>query len=44
MKPHYIPTHDNIADIFTRNLPKDKFMDFWRAMGLTQQASGSVER
>jgi hypothetical protein len=36
IKPHYVSTHDNIADIFTKNLPKDKFLELRRAMGLTQ--------
>ena len=43
IKPRYVSTHDNIADIFTKNLPKDKFLELWQAMGLTQRASGSVE-
>jgi len=42
IKPHYVSTHDNVADIFTKNLPKDKFLGHRRAMGLTQRASGSV--
>jgi len=44
IKPHYVSTHDNVADIFTKNLPKDKFLGHWQSMGLTQQASGSVRR
>jgi hypothetical protein len=36
IKPHYVSTHDNIADIFTKNLPKDKFLELRWAMGLTQ--------
>ena len=43
IKPHYVSTHDNIADIFMKNLPKDKFLELRRTMGLTQRASGSVE-
>ncbi len=43
IKPHYVSTHDNIANIFTKNLLKDKFLELQQAMGLTQQASGSVE-
>jgi len=43
IKPYYISTHENIADIFTKNLPKDKFLELRQAMGLTQRASGSVE-
>ena len=43
IKPHYVSTHENIADVFTKNLPKDKFLGFRRAMGLTQRVSGSVE-
>ena len=43
IKPYYVSTHKNIADIFTKNLPKDKFLELRQAMGLTQRASGSVE-
>ena len=43
IKPRYISTHKNIADMFTKNLPKDKFFELRLAMGLTQRASGSVE-
>ena len=43
IKPHYVSTHENIADIFTKNLLKDKFLELRQAMGLTQRASGSVE-
>ena len=43
IKPYYVSTHDNIADIFTKNLPKDRFLELRRIMGLTQRASGSVE-
>ena len=43
IKPCYVSTHDNIADIFMKNLPRDRFLELWQIMGLTQQASGSVE-
>ncbi len=43
IKPHYVSTHDNIVDIFMKNLPKDKFLELRQIMGLTQRASGSVE-
>ena len=43
IRPQYVSTHDNITDIFTKNLPKDKFLELWQIMGLTHQASGSVE-
>ena len=42
IRPHYVSTHDNIADIFTKNLPKDKFFELRQALGLAQRASGSV--
>ena len=43
IKAYYVSTHKNIADIFTKNLLKDKFLELRQAMGLTQRASGSVE-
>ena len=43
IKPHYVSMHKNIANIFTKNLLKDKFLELRLAMGLTQWASGSVE-
>jgi len=43
IKFHYVSTHDNIANIFTKNLPNDKFLGLRRAMGLTQRAIGSVD-
>ena len=43
IKPQYISTHDNVTNIFTKNLPKDKFLELQLGMGLTQWASGSVE-
>ena len=36
IKPYYVSTHKNIADIFTKNLLKDKFLELRQAMGLTQ--------
>lgn len=43
IKPQYISTHQNIADMFTKNLPKDRFLELRQGIGLTHRASGSVE-
>ena len=30
----YVPTHDNLADLFTKALPREKFEAFRKALGL----------
>jgi len=33
----YVPTHENILDVFTKALPKAKFCHFIRLLGLSAQ-------
>jgi len=30
----YVPTNDNIADVFTKALPKPKHQKFWENLGM----------
>lgn len=39
----YVSTHDQVADIMTKALSKDKHLKFMRAMGLRAGTSGSVK-
>ncbi|KAF9552470.1 hypothetical protein CPC08DRAFT_602828, partial [Agrocybe pediades] len=39
----FVPTGDNIADIFTKALSAEKHWKFCRAMGLRPHTSGSVK-
>ena len=36
---HYLPTHEHIADIFTKPLTKTKFEYFHEILGLVENAS-----
>ncbi|KZV87655.1 hypothetical protein EXIGLDRAFT_578125, partial [Exidia glandulosa HHB12029] len=39
----YVSTHDQVADIMTKALSREKHQKFMRAMGLRASPSGSVK-
>ena len=40
VKMEYIPTADNVADIFTKALPKPRFQQFVALLGLAMMDDG----